>query len=82
MKMTLEVNKMTDMIRRKLNEAKKSLAKIEKDVDREPPKERNTKDMSMGVPEVPPDTFKPDEQIIKNCFSTFTEQPDFYAEPW
>ena len=63
MKMTLEVNKMTDMIRRKLNEAKKSLAKIEKDVDREPPKERNTKDMSMGVPEVPPDTFKPDENI-------------------
>ena len=28
------------------------------------------------------ETFKPDEQIIKNCFSTFTEQPDFYAEPW
>ncbi len=28
------------------------------------------------------ETFKPDEQIIKNCFATFTEQPDFYAEPW
>ena len=28
------------------------------------------------------ETFKPDEQIIKNCFLTFTEQPDFYAEPW
>ena len=28
------------------------------------------------------ETFKPDEQIIRNCFSTFTEQPDFYAEPW
>ena len=28
------------------------------------------------------ETFKPDEEIIKNCFSTFTEQPDFYAEPW
>ncbi len=28
------------------------------------------------------ETFKPDEQIIKGCFSTFTEQPDFYAEPW
>jgi len=28
------------------------------------------------------ETFKPDEQIIKNCFSTFKEQPDFYAEPW
>ena len=28
------------------------------------------------------ETFKPDEEIIKNCFSNFTEQPDFYAEPW
>ena len=28
------------------------------------------------------ETFKPDEEIIRNCFSTFTEQPDFYAEPW
>ncbi len=28
------------------------------------------------------ETFKPDEQIIKNCLLTFTEQPDFYAEPW
>ena len=28
------------------------------------------------------ETFKPDEQIIRNCFSIFIEQPDFYAEPW
>ena len=28
------------------------------------------------------DTFKPDEQIIRKCFSIFSEQPDFYAEPW
>jgi len=28
------------------------------------------------------ETFKPDEGIIKSCFSSFTEQPDFYAEPW
>ena len=28
------------------------------------------------------ETFKPDEEIIKSCFSNFTEQPDFYAEPW
>ena len=28
------------------------------------------------------DTFKPDAEIIRNCFSTFREQPDFYAEPW
>ena len=28
------------------------------------------------------DTFKPDEEIIKECFSNFTKQPDFYADPW
>ncbi len=36
-------------------------------------------------PEVIPavsDTFKPDESLIRRCFSQFLEQPDFYAEPW
>ena len=28
------------------------------------------------------DTFKPDEKIIRKCFSFFSKQPDFYAEPW
>ena len=28
------------------------------------------------------DTFKPDEEIIRKCFSEFSNQPDFYAEPW
>jgi len=28
------------------------------------------------------DTFKPDEKIIRKCFSFFCKQPDFYAEPW
>ena len=28
------------------------------------------------------DTFKPDEDIIRKCFSIFRNQPDFYAEPW
>ena len=28
------------------------------------------------------DTFKPDEKIIRKCFSDFCKQPDFYAEPW
>jgi len=28
------------------------------------------------------ETFKPDEEIIKSCFTSFKEQPDFYAEPW
>ena len=35
----------------------------------------------VNVPAIS-EIFKPDEKIIKNCFSTFTEQPDFYAEPW
>ena len=28
------------------------------------------------------DTFKPDEKIIRKCFSLFCKQPDFYADPW
>ena len=28
------------------------------------------------------DTFKPDEEIIRKCFSKFCDQPDFYADPW
>ena len=28
------------------------------------------------------DTFKPDENLIRRCFSQFLEQPDFYADPW
>ncbi len=28
------------------------------------------------------ETFKPDEKIIRQCFTSFIEQPDFYAEPW
>ncbi len=28
------------------------------------------------------DTFKPDESLIRRCFSQFLAQPDFYAEPW
>ena len=28
------------------------------------------------------DTFKPDEELIKDCLEQFLEQPDFYAEPW
>ena len=28
------------------------------------------------------ETFKPDEQLIRSSFSSFTEQPDFYSEPW
>ncbi len=28
------------------------------------------------------DTFKPDEKIIRKCLSEFSNQPDFYADPW
>tara|TARA_A100001388_G_scaffold120645_1_gene89136 strand:+ start:363 stop:1373 length:1011 start_codon:yes stop_codon:yes gene_type:complete len=49
------------------------------------PLDEKKQDISTGkIDNVPAisETFKPDEQIIKNCFLTFTEQPDFYAEPW
>ena len=44
-------------------------------------KQENTTNNVVNVPALS-ETFKPDEKIIKSCFSTFTEQPDFYAEPW
>jgi len=44
-------------------------------------KEDNSITNIVNVPALS-ETFKPDEQIIKSCFSAFTEQPDFYAEPW
>jgi len=28
------------------------------------------------------DTFKPDENIIRQCLEQFLGQPDFYADPW
>ena len=41
--------------------------------------EKKQNDSTNNVVNVPAlsETFKPDEQIIKNCFSTFIEQPDF-----
>jgi len=44
-------------------------------------KQDNSTNNVVNVPALS-ETFKPDEKIIKSCFSTFTEQPDFYAEPW
>jgi len=44
-------------------------------------KQNNSTNNIVNVPALS-ETFKPDEEIIKNCFSTFREQPDFYAEPW
>jgi hypothetical protein len=44
-------------------------------------KQSNSTNNVVSVPALS-ETFKPDEEIIKNCFSSFTKQPDFYAEPW
>ena len=44
-------------------------------------KQAPSKNEVVNIPALS-ETFKPDEQIIRNCFSTLTEQPDFYAEPW
>ncbi len=44
-------------------------------------KQNNSANNVVNIPALS-ETFKPDEKIIKGCFSSFTEQPDFYAEPW
>ncbi len=44
-------------------------------------KQDNSTNNVINVPALS-ETFKPDAEIIKSSFSSFTEQPDFYAEPW
>ena len=44
-------------------------------------KQDNSTNNVVNVPALS-ETFKPDAEIIKSCFSSFKEQPDFYAEPW
>ena len=44
-------------------------------------KQDSSKTSIVNIPALS-ETFKPDEKIIRNCFSTFSEQPDFYAESW
>ena len=44
-------------------------------------KEASNKNELVTVPSLS-ETFKPDEQLIRSCFTTFIEQPDFYSEPW
>ena len=44
-------------------------------------KEASNKNELVTVPALS-ETFKPDEQLIRSCFSNFIEQPDFYSEPW
>ena len=44
-------------------------------------KQDNSSNNVVNVPALS-ETFKPDKEIIKSCFTSFTEQPDFYAEPW
>ena len=41
----------------------------------------NQNNKEINVPALA-DTFKPDENIIRKCLSNFSNQPDFYAEPW
>jgi len=48
---------------------------LDENIKTEPSKEQEV------IPAVS-DTFKPDENLIRRCFSQFLEQPDFYAEPW
>ncbi len=44
-------------------------------------KQNNSASNVVNVPALS-ETFKPDAEIIKSCFTSFKEQPDFYAEPW
>ena len=44
-------------------------------------KQNNSTNNVINVPALS-ETFKPDEEIIKSLFSSFIDQPDFYAEPW
>ena len=44
-------------------------------------KETKSESKTINVPALA-DTFKPDEEIIRKCFLSFTDQPDFYDEPW
>jgi hypothetical protein len=44
-------------------------------------KQNNSTNNVVNVPALS-ETFEPDKEIIKSCFTSFTEQPDFYAEPW
>jgi len=44
-------------------------------------KQHNSTNNVVNIPALS-ETFKPDEEIIKSCFTSFKEQPDFYAEPW
>ncbi len=44
-------------------------------------KQDNSTNNVVNVPALS-ETFKPDKEIINSCFTSFTEQPDFYAEPW
>ena len=44
----------------------------------------NTNPDTGSTTQTPPvaDTFKPDEELIRDCLEQFLEEPDFYAEPW
>jgi len=66
------------------NVEKLELVSQPKIVKPSPLDEKKQHDSTNNVVNVPAlsETFKPDQEIIKSLFSSFTEQPDFYAEPW
>ncbi len=43
--------------------------------------EATSSEESEKIPAIA-DTFKPDENLIRECLEQFLGQPDFYAEPW
>ncbi len=54
---------MSNIIRRKLDEAKQQLADLERKANKPEPTPKKTVDLSMNVPEVPPQNFDADPVI-------------------
>tara|TARA_R110000744_G_scaffold149140_1_gene262263 strand:+ start:627 stop:842 length:216 start_codon:yes stop_codon:yes gene_type:complete len=54
---------MNDIITRKLNEAKKQLADLERKANKPEPSPNRTVDLSVGLPELPPQNFESDPYI-------------------
>ena len=54
---------MSDIIRRKLDEAKKQLADLERKANKPEPSPNRTVDLSVGLPELPPQNFEADPII-------------------
>ncbi len=46
--------------------------------------QKESKSLNETLEQVPAisDTFKPDQDLIRECLESFLGQPDFYADPW